>query len=99
MTDGSSLGIATISIRLSGTGNPLHFVRSGAERASGKRRYSCSMVHLGEASMRDVFIVDAIRTPIGRGKADGALHNVHPVDLLAQTLNALVEHAGVDKRE
>jgi acetyl-CoA acyltransferase len=49
--------------------------------------------------MRDVFIVDAIRTPIGRGKADGALHEVHPVDLLAQTLNALVERAGVDKRE
>ena len=48
--------------------------------------------------MRDVFIVDAIRTPIGRGKADGALHGIHPVDLLAQTLNALMEHAGVDKR-
>jgi acetyl-CoA acetyltransferase family protein len=27
------------------------------------------------------------------------LHDVHPVDLLAQTLNALVERAGVDKRE
>jgi len=48
--------------------------------------------------MRDVFIVDAIRTPIGRGKEDGALHSVHPVDLLAQTLNALVDHAHVDKR-
>lgn len=35
----------------------------------------------------DVFVVDAIRTPIGRGKADGALHNIHPVDLLAQTLS------------
>ncbi len=35
----------------------------------------------------DVFIVDAVRTPIGRGKADGALHNVHPVDLLAHTLS------------
>src|SRR5262249_6485217 len=46
----------------------------------------------------DVFIVDAIRTPIGRGKEDGALHRVHPVDLLASTLNALVERAGVDKR-
>ncbi|HTB13768.1 MAG TPA: thiolase family protein [Bryobacteraceae bacterium] len=37
----------------------------------------------------DVFIVDAIRTPIGRGKPDGALHGVHPVDLLAKTLVAL----------
>ncbi|MBZ5604502.1 MAG: thiolase family protein [Acidobacteriia bacterium] len=48
--------------------------------------------------MRDVFIVDAVRTPIGRGKEDGALHHVHPVDLLAAALNALVEKAGVEKR-
>ena len=47
--------------------------------------------------MSDVFIVDAIRTPIGRGKSDGALHQVHPVDLLAQTLEALITHARVDK--
>jgi acetyl-CoA acetyltransferase family protein len=44
----------------------------------------------------DVFIIDAVRTPIGRGKMDGALHTVHPVDLLARTLSALVERAGVD---
>jgi acetyl-CoA acyltransferase len=37
----------------------------------------------------DVFIVDAVRTPIGRGKTDGALHGIHPVDLLAKTLVAL----------
>jgi acetyl-CoA acyltransferase len=49
--------------------------------------------------MRDVFIIDAIRTPIGRGKPDGALHDIHPVDLLARTLNALVERAGVDKAQ
>ena len=48
--------------------------------------------------MRDVFIVDAVRTPIGRGKEDGALHGVHPVDLLAQALNALMDRAGVEKR-
>jgi acetyl-CoA acyltransferase len=34
----------------------------------------------------DVFIVDAVRTPIGRGKPDGALHGIHPVDLLAHVL-------------
>lgn len=49
--------------------------------------------------MRDVFLVDAIRTPIGRGKADGALHAVHPVDLLAHTLNALVTRSGIEKRQ
>ncbi len=49
--------------------------------------------------MRDVFIVDAVRTPIGRGKDDGAHHRTHPVDLLAKTLNALMERAGVAKGE
>jgi acetyl-CoA acyltransferase len=48
--------------------------------------------------MRDVFIVDAVRTAIGRGKEDGALHGVHPVDLLARTLNALAERTGIDKQ-
>jgi len=44
----------------------------------------------------DVFIVDALRTPIGRGKPDGALHDIHPVDLLAHTLKAVVN--GLDPR-
>jgi acetyl-CoA acyltransferase len=48
---------------------------------------------------RDVFIVEAVRTPMGRGKADGALHHVHPVDLLARTLNELVSRAKVDKAQ
>ena len=45
----------------------------------------------------DVFIVSAIRTPIGRGRPDGALHGFHPVHLLAQTLEACVQQAGVAK--
>ena len=44
---------------------------------------------------RDVYVIDAIRTPIGRGKNDGSLHGVHPVNLLASTLTALMERAGV----
>jgi acetyl-CoA acetyltransferase family protein len=47
--------------------------------------------------MQEVFIVDAVRTPIGRGKSDGALHNYHPVDLLARTLDSLTTRAGVAK--
>ena len=31
--------------------------------------------------MTDAFIYDAIRTPRGRGKADGALHEVTALDL------------------
>ena len=37
----------------------------------------------------DVYIYDAIRTPRGRGKADGALHEVSPVKLAAGLLSAL----------
>jgi acetyl-CoA C-acetyltransferase/acetyl-CoA acyltransferase len=45
------------------------------------------------ADPRDVVVVDAVRTPTGRGKADGALAGVHPVDLLAQTMTALLERS------
>ncbi|WP_045820878.1 thiolase family protein [Williamsia herbipolensis] len=44
----------------------------------------------------DAVIVGAVRTPIGKGKATGALHGVHPVDLLAHSLRALVERTGID---
>ena len=36
--------------------------------------------------MTQALIFDAIRTPRGRGKADGALHSVKPVNLLAGLL-------------
>jgi len=41
--------------------------------------------------MRDAVIIDAVRTPIGKGKPGGSLSAVHPVDLLAHTLRALTE--------
>lgn len=47
--------------------------------------------------MRDTYIVEAVRTPIGRGRADGALASVHPVDLMARVLTEVVERAGVTK--
>jgi acetyl-CoA acyltransferase len=49
-----------------------------------------------EVAMRDAVIVEAVRTPVGKGKPDGALHEVHPVDLLARTLQALVARSGID---
>ncbi|MCW2785384.1 MAG: acetyl-CoA acetyltransferase [Marmoricola sp.] len=42
-------------------------------------------------SPSDVVIVDAVRTASGRGRAGGALAEVHPVDLLSQTLQVLLE--------
>ncbi|WP_329522113.1 thiolase family protein [Spirillospora sp. NBC_01491] len=46
--------------------------------------------------MRDAVIVEAVRTPVGKGKPGGALHGEHPADLLARTLQTLVERAGID---
>ena len=39
--------------------------------------------------MADAYIVDAVRT--AGGKRGGKLADVHPVDLAAQTLDALIE--------
>jgi len=39
--------------------------------------------------MTEAFVFDAIRTPRGKGKKDGSLHEVKPIDLLAGTLQAL----------
>jgi len=46
--------------------------------------------------MREAVIVDAVRTPLGRGKANGALYGWHPVDLAAHTLRAIVDRNGLD---
>ncbi|MFG6492876.1 thiolase family protein [Microbacterium sp. P03] len=41
-------------------------------------------------------VVDVVRTPSGRGKPGGALSDVHPVDLAAGVLSALLERNGLD---
>jgi len=46
--------------------------------------------------MTRAVIVDAVRSPMGRGKSGGALSSVHPTDLLAGVLTALVDRTGVD---
>src|ERR1700753_2574251 len=45
---------------------------------------------------RDAVIVGAVRTPVGKGKANGALHDVLPADLLAHSLRELVARTGLD---
>ena len=39
--------------------------------------------------MTEAYVFDAVRTPRGKGKKDGSLHEVKPVDLLAGTPEAL----------
>src|SRR5258706_11747391 len=43
---------------------------------------------------REAVIVEAVRTAVGR--RNGRLKDWHPVDLLAQTLSALVQRTGID---
>jgi acetyl-CoA C-acetyltransferase len=50
--------------------------------------------------MTTSYVIDAVRTPRGRGKAGkGALSGLHPQELLAQALNALHQRQGFDLRE
>ena len=49
--------------------------------------------------MPDAFIYDHVRTPRGRGKADGALHEVTALNLAAQTLTAIKDRNKLDSKE
>ena len=46
--------------------------------------------------MTDAFIYDAVRTPRGKGKKDGSLHQVTPIHLVANCLWALKERNNLD---
>ena len=46
--------------------------------------------------MTDAFIYDAVRSPRGKGRADGALHEVTSVALSAKILNAIKDRNGLE---
>jgi acetyl-CoA C-acetyltransferase len=46
--------------------------------------------------MTDVYIYDALRTPRGKGRKDGSLHEVTSMRLSAQVLNAVKERNGLE---
>ncbi|MEO8224325.1 MAG: beta-ketoacyl synthase N-terminal-like domain-containing protein, partial [Gammaproteobacteria bacterium] len=46
--------------------------------------------------MADAFIYDHLRTPRGRGKPNGSLHEVTPIELLTQVLKALRDRNQLD---
>ena len=46
--------------------------------------------------MNEAYIYDCVRTPRGKGKKNGTLHEVSPTDLLAQMLTALRERNNLD---
>ncbi len=49
---------------------------------------------MGETQLQDAFIVDAIRTPVGR--RNGSLVEIHPVDLLGNLLKGELKRTSVD---
>ena len=53
--------------------------------------------HTPSTSTREVVIVDAVRSPIGR--RNGGLAGVHPADLLATVQRSLVDRVGIDPHE
>jgi acetyl-CoA C-acetyltransferase len=48
--------------------------------------------------MTDAFILDAVRTPRGRGRPDGSLHPITPIQLAAQTLAAVRDRNSLDTK-
>src|SRR5689334_14388620 len=51
-----------------------------------------------ETPMPDAFIYDHVRTPRGRGKVDGALHEVTALNLASQALGAIKNRNNLDTK-
>ena len=49
--------------------------------------------------MSEAWILDVVRTPRGKGRADGALHGIHPQALFSQCLHALAARTGFEPAE
>jgi acetyl-CoA acyltransferase len=49
--------------------------------------------------MHEAVIVSAVRSGVAKGKADGSLANVHPVDLAAEVIKGAVEKAGLQPKD
>ena len=47
--------------------------------------------------MHEAVIVSAVRSGVAKGKADGSLANIHPVDLAAEVIKAAVAAAGIER--
>ncbi len=48
--------------------------------------------------MTEAYIYDAVRTPRGKGRKDGALHEITPIQLATQVLEAIRDRNGLDTR-
>jgi acetyl-CoA acyltransferase len=58
------------------------------------------MASNGKFGGREVVIVEAVRTPVGRGHEEkGIYKDVHPSTLLAKTYSEVIDRAGIDATE
>src|ERR1700744_1975110 len=54
----------------------------------------------GKLQVREVLIVEAVRTPVGRGHLEkGYYKDLHPSNLLARTYKELIDRSGIDPTE
>jgi acetyl-CoA acyltransferase len=49
--------------------------------------------------MHEAVIVSAVRSGVAKGKADGSLANIHPVDLAAEVIKAAATAAGIQQKD
>jgi acetyl-CoA C-acetyltransferase len=49
--------------------------------------------------MSEAWLIDGVRSPRGKGKPGGGLHELHPQEVLAQVLNGLRDRVGFDPAE
>src|SRR5690606_6904989 len=61
---------------------------------AGRAGYGRGPARPGGSPVADVFLVEAVRTPLGR--RGGGLSTVHPADLLGIVQKAVLERAGLD---
>src|SRR3954447_16511622 len=75
-------------------------VRLAPPALRDERRLRMSENGNGRFGGREVVIVEAVRTPIGRGHEEkGYYKDVHPSNLLAKVYGELFERSGIDPAE
>ena len=59
----------------------------------------CRTATLFKFMSNQVYIISALRSPLCRGKSDGALSTVHPVDLASSVITKIVDETKIQKED
>ena len=71
-------------------------IRRGARHGARRRRFLTPSRRRDTPTMADAFIYDAVRTPRGKGRVDGALHDITPIQLATQVLKGIRDRNELD---